>query len=84
VEEDVKGLVIQKESGDIWVLRISGVLRNLEHDTVQAAAAKEIVDTLGISSRTVESHKCEMMESLELHHNAGLIYFAIKHGIVAI
>ena len=37
---------------------------------------------LDISARTVEFHKYQMMETLDLHTNAELIHFAIKHGLV--
>lgn len=50
----------------------------------EGRSAKEVAGTLGISSRTVEFHKYQMMESLRLHSNAELIHFAIKQGIVAI
>ena len=45
-------------------------------------AAKEIATTLSISTRTVEFHKYQMMETLDLHTNAELVHFAIKHGLV--
>jgi DNA-binding NarL/FixJ family response regulator len=50
----------------------------------EGRSAKEIAGTLGISSRTVEFHKYQMMESLHLHSSAELIHYAIKQGIVAI
>ncbi len=50
----------------------------------EGRSAKEIAGTLGISARTVEFHKYQMMETLGLHHSAELVHFAIKHGIVAI
>ena len=50
----------------------------------EGRSAKEIASTLAISSRTVEFHKYQMMETLGLHHSAELVHFAIKHGIVAI
>jgi len=46
--------------------------------------AKEIAAQLSISSRTVEFHKYQMMETLGLRTNAELIHFAIKHGLVEI
>ena len=46
--------------------------------------AKEIGDVLGVSTRTVEFHKYEMMQSLGIQNSAELIHFAIKHGIVQI
>jgi len=50
----------------------------------EGRSAKEIAATLGISSRTVEFHKYQMMESLHVHNSAELIHFAIKQGFVAI
>ena len=50
----------------------------------EGRSAKEIGAALGISARTVEFHKYQMMESLGLHANAELVHFAIKHGIVTI
>jgi DNA-binding NarL/FixJ family response regulator len=50
----------------------------------EGRSAKEIGAELGISARTVEFHKYQMMETLDLHASAELVHFAIKHGIVAI
>jgi DNA-binding NarL/FixJ family response regulator len=50
----------------------------------EGRSAKEIAATLGISPRTVEFHKYQMMETQGLHSSAELIHFAIKHGIVTI
>jgi len=48
----------------------------------EGRSAKEIASDLEISARTVEFHKYQMMETLDLHTNAELIHFAIKHGLV--
>jgi DNA-binding NarL/FixJ family response regulator len=48
----------------------------------EGRSAKEVAASLGISARTVEFHKYQMMETLNLHTNAELIHFAIKHGLV--
>ena len=48
----------------------------------EGKSAKEIASTLGLSARTVEDHKYRMMESLGVENSAGLIHFAIKHGLV--
>lgn len=50
----------------------------------EGRSAKEIADVLGISARTVEFHKYQMMEIQGLKNNAELLHFAIKHGIVTI
>lgn len=50
----------------------------------EGRSAKEIGTALGISTRTVEFHKYQMMESLNLHNSTELIHFAIKEGFVTI
>lgn len=45
-------------------------------------SAKEIAKKLDISSRTVEFHKYQLMESLGIKSGAELIHFAIKQGLV--
>lgn len=47
-------------------------------------SAKQIASVLNISSRTVEFHKYRIREDLQLHSNAELVQYAIKHGIAAI
>jgi DNA-binding NarL/FixJ family response regulator len=48
----------------------------------EGRSAKEIASALSISTRTVEFHKYQMMETLGVHTNAELIHLAIKHGLV--
>ena len=43
---------------------------------------KEIASKLFISVRTVESHKNNIMEKLELKTKVDLVKYAIKHGII--
>jgi DNA-binding NarL/FixJ family response regulator len=50
----------------------------------EGRSAKEIAATLGISPRTVEFHKYQMMDSLQIQSSAELTHFAIKHGLVSI
>jgi len=63
-----------------------GALTPRQREVLQLAAegqsAKQIASTLAISPRTVEFHKYQAMETLGLHTNAELVYFAIKHGLV--
>jgi DNA-binding NarL/FixJ family response regulator len=50
----------------------------------EGKTAKEIAAILGISTRTVEFHKYEMMQSAGIQTSAELVHFAIKHGLVEI
>lgn len=45
---------------------------------------KEIAEKLNISHRTVESHKNNILEKLELHSIIDLVKYAIKHKIIDI
>jgi DNA-binding NarL/FixJ family response regulator len=50
----------------------------------EGLSAKQIGATLSVSARTVEFHKYQLMEKLDLHTNAELVHFALKHGIADI
>ncbi|WP_300341769.1 response regulator transcription factor [Accumulibacter sp.] len=45
--------------------------------------AKEIAFDLGISAKTVESHRAQIMERLGIHDVAGLTRYAIRSGLVS-
>ena len=48
---------------------------------IEGCTMKEIATQLGISTRTAESHKYEMMEGLGVESTAELIQYAIKLGL---
>jgi DNA-binding NarL/FixJ family response regulator len=43
---------------------------------------KEVAATLGISVKTVEKHRQQMMHKLNIHDTAGLTRYAMQHGII--
>ena len=45
---------------------------------------KEIAKRLGIGVRTIETHRERLMRRLNIHSVAGLIKFAIAHGLVSL
>jgi DNA-binding NarL/FixJ family response regulator len=48
----------------------------------EGLSTKEIASRLDISSRTVETHRANLMRKLDLHSVARLVQFAIKAGLV--
>lgn len=46
--------------------------------------SKEIAEQLGMSSRTVESHRKSMQEKTGSKNSTGLILYAIKNGIIPV
>lgn len=48
----------------------------------EGRTTKEIARALHISSRTVESHRAQLMRELDIHDVAGLVRFALRSGLV--
>jgi DNA-binding NarL/FixJ family response regulator len=48
----------------------------------QGLSTKEIARRLGISGKTVETHRTQLMARLDIHEVAGLVRYAIKAGII--
>ncbi len=48
----------------------------------EGGTMKKIAVALGLSRRTVEAHKYEIMKALGLHSTAELVRYALDHGIV--
>lgn len=46
----------------------------------EGRTVKQIANSLGISAKTVESHRVTLMNRLGIHHVPGLVHFAIRHG----
>ena len=49
----------------------------------EGRSAKEIAKVLNLSPRTVEFHKAQIMEQLDLHTTADLVKYAISHGLIS-
>jgi DNA-binding NarL/FixJ family response regulator len=45
-------------------------------------STKEIARTLNISVKTVETHRLQLMERLDIHEIAGLVRYALRVGLV--
>lgn len=85
--------LITKDLLDVFLSKAPGKAVGAEGLTVrqrevlqllaEGRTAKEIAAILNISSRTVEFHKGQIMEQLNLQTTADLIRYAVTHGIVA-
>ena len=58
--------------------------REVLHLAAEGRTNHEIATRLGISSRTAETHRSNLMHKLDLHTQADLIRFALRRGIIAI
>src|SRR6185312_6724918 len=48
----------------------------------EGKTTKEIAGILGISVKTAESHRSNIMDKLDIHDTAGLVRYAIRNGII--
>ena len=48
----------------------------------EGKTTKEIATLLGISVKTAESHRSNMMDKLDIHDTAGLVRYAVRKGII--
>jgi DNA-binding NarL/FixJ family response regulator len=49
----------------------------------EGLSSKEIGERLGVSLKTVESHRANLMDKLDIHKVSALVRFAIRAGLVA-
>lgn len=50
----------------------------------EGLSTKDTGRRLNISAKTVESHRAQLMERLDIHDVAGLVRYAIKNGLVKV
>ena len=64
------------------------VLTDREREALQLIAegksTKEVADTLGVSIKTIETHRHNIMEKLNLHSVAELTKYAIREGLTSV
>ncbi|MEC4890290.1 MAG: response regulator transcription factor [Nitrospira sp.] len=49
----------------------------------EGCSTKDIARKLGVSVKTVDSHRTELMRRLDIHDVAGLVRYAIRRGLVS-
>jgi DNA-binding NarL/FixJ family response regulator len=56
--------------------------REILHLLAEGKNAKEIAHLLGLSAKTVETHRAQIMARLDIHDLPGLVRYAIRTGLV--
>jgi len=57
--------------------------REILQHIAEGLGSKEIAGQLHLSSRTVDTHRANIMKKLGVHKSSGLVRFAIREGLVA-
>jgi DNA-binding NarL/FixJ family response regulator len=61
---------------------LSGREREVLQLIAEGKSMKEIASLLGISVKTVETHRMRLMGKLHIHETAGLVRYAIRQGMI--
>jgi DNA-binding NarL/FixJ family response regulator len=56
--------------------------REVLHLIAEGKKTKEIAGLLGVSVKTIESHRTRLMEKLDIRQTAGLVRYAIRRGLI--
>ena len=83
----VSGAIVEKylRSGEPAVGPLEALTprqREILQLIAEGRATKQIAAQLGVSIKTVETHRALLMERLGIHNIAGLVRFAVRTGIV--
>lgn len=82
-----KGLVHSAVTGRKPSLKLSDSLTPRQREVLQLVAegntVKEIAAALDIAPKTVEFHKTQLMDQLDLHTTAELTRYALTHGLIS-
>ena len=49
----------------------------------EGKSTREIAETLHLSVKTIETHRAQLMERLDIHDVAGLIKYALRKGLIS-
>ena len=71
--DEIRGPLEQLSSRQREVLQLIGEGKN----------TKEIADILQVSVKTIEAHRLQLMQRLDIHDIPGLVRFAIRTGLVS-
>jgi DNA-binding NarL/FixJ family response regulator len=73
-----------KESVAAGLTQLTARQREVLQMIAEGHATKEIARRLNISVKTVETHRAQIMERLNIHDIVGLVHYAIKTGLIEI
>ena len=78
----VSGQVLAKADVTTDLRRLTSRQRQILQLIAEGHSTKEIARKLGLSVKTIETHRANLMKRLGIHDVAGLVRFAIRTGLV--
>ena len=72
----------QAASGASPIDRLTPRQRHILQLVAEGLSTRQIAERLFLSVKTVETHRAQIMQRLDIHDVAGLVRFAIRHGLL--
>lgn len=83
ISQHVIAAYLQRTGGGTSPLeRLTPRQREILQLVAEGNTSKEIARKLALSVKTVETHRTQLMEALDIHDIAGLVRYAIRMGVV--
>ena len=80
----LRGVVSVEQSLNLRRSNLTPREREVVRMIAEGNSARKIAGTLGLSIKTVEAHKFNLMRKLDIHNKAQLVTYAIQKRIVAL
>jgi DNA-binding NarL/FixJ family response regulator len=74
----------REDGGESQLEQLTPRQREVLALTAQGFSMKEVALMLNISVKTVETHRSNLMERLDLHNVPRLVHYAIKAGLISL
>jgi DNA-binding NarL/FixJ family response regulator len=85
ISKDVIKSYLQRVSGEPDTLaQLTSRQREILQLIVEGNSTKEIAFSLGLSGKTVDAHRLQLMEKLRIHDLPGLVRYAMRVGLVPV
>lgn len=81
---DVSATVVRasRMNDELYVDALSGREHQVLKLIAEGKSSKEIAEFLGISGKTVDSHRGRIMRKLDIHNTACLVRYAVRHNLI--
>lgn len=73
---------MHQPQGELPHARLSAREFQIFQMLVEGRSVNEIADTLALSNKTVSTHKANIQQKMEIETTAGLVQYAMKHGLI--
>ena len=73
-----------RSAGSHSLQKLTSRQREVLQLIAEGRTTREIAESLQLSVKTVESHRANLMERLDIHDLAGLVRYAVRVGLVAL